>query len=413
MVPFEMPRYTNYKRLKSGKTAFYWTCPVVYRKAGCPYTSAALGSDLSPAEVSAAAKTWNDRLDDWRHHRDNPEQVSLSKYGTVDWLVDTYLKHDSFLQRVSEYSRPDYRRVLNRVSDLVIRGSRGQTARVGDLKLDVIAVSTAERIYQAFADDGAARTSEKVVTYCKAMWKRMQPHHPGLFRNDTPNPWEGVTLRRRIKATKIHADRITTYGFAEGAIREGSPELAAAAVLAFEWLMRPSNIGAGWAAWTGYRGDDHPDKIVIRHRKNGEIALHPLEYIAEDGALKPLYADAEAILARVPRYGISMVAKPDGTLYGDGTLLSQKVREVADRLGLPDFTLDAARHGGLTELEEAGLTEGEGRVLSKHKTASAYRGYAKETDLRVLNATKKRFGHSERDEKPNRNNHRINGKKAV
>lgn len=413
MVPFEMPRYTSHKRLKNGQTAFYWTCPLVYRKAGCPYTSAALGSNLSPNELAAAAKIWNDRLDDWRHHRNQPDQVSLSKYGTVEWLVDTYLKHDSFLERVGEFSRPDYRRVLDRVSDLVITGARGQTARVGDLKLEVIAVSTAERIYQAFADQGAARTSEKVVTYCKAMWKRMQPHHPRLFRNDTPNPWEGVTLRRRIKAVKGHADRATTYRFAEGAISEGSPELAAAAVLAFDWLMRPSNIGAGWAAWTGYRGDDHPDKIVFRHRKNGEIALHPLEYVDQDGVLKALYEDAEAVLARIPRYGISMVAKPDGTLYGDGTLLSQKVREFADRLGLPDFTLDAARHGGMTELEEAGLTEGEGRVLSKHKTGSAYRGYAKETDLRVLNATKKRFGHSEKAEKANKNNDAYQGKKAI
>lgn len=98
--------------------------------------------------------------------------------------------------------------------------------------------------------------------------------------------------------------------------------------------------------------------------------------------------------------------------YGDGTLLSQRVREVADRIGLTSFTLDAARHGGMTELEEAGLTEGEGRSLSKHRTSGAYRGYAKETELRVLNATKKRFGHSERPEKPNEINVLKMGKSA-
>ena len=32
----------------------------------------------------------------------------------------------------------------------------------------------------------------------------------------------------------------------------------------------------------------------------------------------------------------------------------------------------------MTELEEAALTEGQGRALSGHKTAQAYRGYAKE-----------------------------------
>jgi hypothetical protein len=394
MIAFEMPRYTSSKRLASGKTAFYWTCPTAYRKLGCPFLSAPLGTNLSPSELAEAAKIWNDRLDDWREGRFALDDELHARHGTVDWLVDAYLRHDSFLQRVGAFSRPDYRRVLDRVCDTEIRGEK-RSARVGDLMVNQVGVATGQLIYNTFADMGAARTAEKVVTYCKAMWKRMRPHHPDQFRSDTPNPWEGVTIRRRDRAVKGHADRATTYAFARGAIASDAPELAAAAVLAFEWLMRPSNIGAGWAAWSGYRGAAQPDKIVIRHRKNGAVATHPLEYESDDGAMILLYADAESILKQVPRRGTSMVAKADGTLYGDGTLLSQRVREVADSLGLFGFTLDAARHGGMTELEEAGLTEGEGRSLSKHKTGSAYRGYAKETETRVLNATLKRFGHSE------------------
>lgn len=57
------------------------------------------------------------------------------------------------------------------------------------------------------------------------------------------------------------------------------------------------------------------------------------------------------------------------------------------------FTLDAYRHGGMTELEEAELTDGQGRALSGHKTAQAYRGYAKETMMRALAATRKRHTH--------------------
>ena len=60
---------------------------------------------------------------------------------------------------------------------------------------------------------------------------------------------------------------------------------------------------------------------------------------------------------------------------------------------LERFTLDACRHGGMTELEEAELTEGQGRALSGHKTAQAYRGYAKETMKRALAATRKRHAH--------------------
>jgi hypothetical protein len=57
------------------------------------------------------------------------------------------------------------------------------------------------------------------------------------------------------------------------------------------------------------------------------------------------------------------------------------------------FTLDACRHGGMTELEEAELTDGQGRALSGHKTAQAYRGYAKKTMKRALAATRKRHAH--------------------
>jgi hypothetical protein len=46
----------------------------------------------------------------------------------------------------------------------------------------------------------------------------------------------------------------------------------------------------------------------------------------------------------------------------------------------------------MTELEAAGLTDGQGRALSGHRS-KAYEGYAKRTDERTLIATKKRREH--------------------
>jgi hypothetical protein len=78
--------------------------------------------------------------------------------------------------------------------------------------------------------------------------------------------------------------------------------------------------------------------------------------------------------------------------YSGFEKIVQQLRKKID--GLPSyFTLDACRHGGMTELEEAALTEGQGRALSGHKTAQAYRGYAKETFDRALSATRKRYAH--------------------
>jgi len=51
------------------------------------------------------------------------------------------------------------------------------------------------------------------------------------------------------------------------------------------------------------------------------------------------------------------------------------------------FTRDACRHGGMTELEEAELTDGEGRARSA-QSSKAYD--AKRTQKRALAATRKR-----------------------
>ena len=90
----------------------------------------------------------------------------------------------------------------------------------------------------------------------------------------------------------------------------------------------------------------------------------------EDGA--KFYAEAEAILANLPRFGIPMILR--GVRSGAAKPYSfsgmQKiVHTMRDKLGLPStFTLDACRHGGMTELEEAELTDGQGRALSAHKS---------------------------------------------
>ncbi|XKM39195.1 hypothetical protein A4U53_023210 [Rhizobium ruizarguesonis] len=65
MVPIAMPQYTSFKTLANGSTGYYWTCPTLYRKAGCPYRSAALGVNLSQKELYEAAGVWNARLEEW------------------------------------------------------------------------------------------------------------------------------------------------------------------------------------------------------------------------------------------------------------------------------------------------------------------------------------------------------------
>src|SRR5258708_30118933 len=76
------------------------------------------------------------------------------------------------------------------------------------------------------------------------------------------------------------------------------------------------------------------------------------------------------------------------------------VQRMRVKLELPKhFTFDACRHGGMTELEEAELTDGQGRALSAHRTQQSYARYAKRTEKRMLSATRKRHAHPLANEK--------------
>ena len=207
------------------------------------------------------------------------------------------------------------------------------------------------------------------------------------------NPWDGVTRKRRSKKTKSAVTRGQVYAFAWGAIEHGQPGAAAAAVIFFEWLQRPENVPAGYLRWGNLRNKNWPSAIKIEHHKTGAVIWHPLE----DEAGTKFYEEAEAVLGKLPRLGTPMVLRE--TRKGAAKPYSfsgmQKiVRTIRDKLGLPStFTLDACRHGGMTELEEAELTDGQGRALSAHKSQQAYKGYAKRTIERALSATRKRHAH--------------------
>ena len=76
------------------------------------------------------------------------------------------------------------------------------------------------------------------------------------------------------------------------------------------------------------------------------------------------WEEAKKVLARLPRRGVPMILreiKPPKSRSYDPT----------------------CRYGGMTELEEAGLTDGQGRALSAH-SSKAYDGYTKRTFKRAL-----------------------------
>ena len=396
-----LPRFVIPKRLASGATAFYFNVPTLYRKLGCTISNEPLGTDYIVAcgdnGDGGRAAALNSLFDEWNAKRKGG-QISAGRvtaYGTVDWLFREYKQSKAYLEKVAPRSRPDYERTILLITDIVTR--KGD--RIGDRHIRAITPVSADKIYDIICHGPRGprlRQGEKAVALCRRAWRVVHRLHPRQFDRDVPNPWEGVTKRRRTKGTKGAATREQVYEFAWSCIERGQPEAAAAAVICFEWLQRPENVLAGYLRWTDYRSKECPNAIKIEHHKTGAVVWHPLEERTSAGVVK-FYEDAEAVLSRLPRRGVPMILREvhEGITKPFSFSGMQKiVHTMRDKIGLPStFTLDACRHGGMTELEEAELTDGQGRALSAHKSQQAYEGYAKRTMGRALSATRKRHAH--------------------
>jgi integrase len=196
-------------------------------------------------------------------------------------------------------------------------------------------------------------------------------------------------LKITSNRSKVAATRAEAYALANALREIGEPHLGAAALICFEWLQRPENVLTGQITWPDYRPADHPHHVRIFHHKTGQVVLQPLE---DEG--RKLYPELETYLAELARIGVPIVvtkgsrgpSRPYAMVYAQA-----KVREARERAQLGSHvTLDACRHGGMTELGDAELAEQGVMALSGHKTPQAARLYVKRTDRQRVTAAAKR-----------------------
>ena len=390
----ELPRHVIQKRLAKGRIGFFYNVPTKYRALNCPLRNEPLGTDY--AEMEKRAQTLNSIFDEWTRQRKGlPISVSnMPKWGTVEWLFREYKLSKAYLEKVAVRSRQNYEWAMREVCDTLTK--KGD--RVGDRLVKTISPRAADKLYDIFISGTAGerlRTGEKMTMLCRKAWRVVHRLYPDEFPADIPNPWVGVTMKNRVKRKKPAVTRDQVYAFAQGCIEHGEVEAAAVAVICFEWLQRPENVIAGHIKWTGYRNPK--PTIRVEHHKTGEAVDHPLEEALPDGSVIKFYEDAENVLSHLKPRGIPMILREieDGKSKPFAfSTMQHIVQRMRKKLGLPStFTFDACRHGGMTELEEAELTEGQGRALSAHRTSQAYAGYAKRTETRLLAATRKRHAH--------------------
>jgi hypothetical protein len=381
--PANWPRYMLAKRLKDDRIAYYWSPHKRDFKSGCTMRREALGKDYATA--IDRAELLNKHLDSWRQGRTDLRCLDHGvRFGTLAWLFERYRRSPAF-DRVSERSRPEYTRALARIEDLKTKAG----SRVADLPASSITPAAVDKMY-AMLQNGPrgkrVRQANLSLDIARRAWDVIHRTHPTSV--PTENPWRGV-LRVTTKRPKLAASRADAYALATKLSELGEPHLGAAALICFEWLQRPENVLDGKITWADYRPADRPHHVRVFHHKTGEVVWMPLQ-----DANGQLYAEMEAYLENLPRLGLPIVltsgergpARPYSKVYAQ-----RRVREARVAAGLPDHvTLDTCRHGGMTELGDAELTEQGVMTLSGHKTPHAARLYVKRTEHQRMNAARKR-----------------------
>jgi hypothetical protein len=373
------------KRLKGGATAYFWEPPKVFREQGFAGHAEALGPDYATAKARAELLTAH--LDAWRTGRNSMIVEEARKgFGTVAWLFDRYLKSGVFERKVSERSRYEYRRALDRIERLPTKIIGGT---VGDLPVASITAAAVDKIYvdlQKGKRGKRVRQANISVVIARRAWKVVRRLVPAVVPGE--NPWIGVELDLK-QGTKPAATRAEAYALAYALRDLGEPHLGAAALICFEWHQRPEHVLAGDITWADWRSQERPDAVLVRHPKTGEKGYWPL-----DDATGPLFPEIEAYLNTLKRLGVPIVLTPGKRgparpySMGHAQRCVRTARKEA-KLGA-HVTLDACRHGGLTELGDSGVTEQEGMSASMHKTPQALRLYIKRTEAQRVTAARKR-----------------------
>lgn len=385
--PANWPRYMLAKRLRDDRIAYYWSPHKRDLKAGCTLRREPLGTDY--AEAIVRAQLLNQHLDSWRQGRGAPKDLDLRPdFGSLRWLVERY-KRSRAWEKVSSRSRGEYERAFK----LVLEHKTKTGAEVGSLPLSSISALAADKLYLALQKGVRVKRRIRQANICMIRmaraWDTVQRLYPAVV--PAANPFRGVELDYG-KGTTKPATRDEAYALHEGLKKAGHLHLAAVPLICFEWHQRPENVLAGHLTWTDYRPPERPNAVRILHHKTGELVWLPLS--DADG---PLFPELTAYLDGLERLGVPIVLlNPLRTKSAPARPFKlrdarARVQRAALKAKLPSHvTLAACRHGGLTELGDAELTEQGVMALSGHRTPEAARLYVKRTETQRVIAARKR-----------------------
>jgi hypothetical protein len=238
-------------------------------------------------------------------------------------------------------------------------------------------------------------TVNHAMKSCRRAWNVALRLHP----KDVPlvNPFAkmGLVDSSGIVPEARYQELIEAVAAAD---RLGMPSLGTALMVTWEWLQRQEHIFTAFEL-SHYRPKDKPDEVLIVHPKNGQAVWVPL---FDNGV--PLFPELMARMDRMKRDRVggpffirdwldktAKVPLPWATALGGLDFVKKKTKAVIRAAGLPDkLSFTSFRHGGLTELGDADLTDVQIRALSRQKSSKVLPRYIKRTQRQIIAGTHKR-----------------------
>lgn len=406
-----LPAYVRPVPASGGRTAYYWELPGWARPVRNPETgkleprvrhgrqmllvSEALGTNQAAA--IAKAENLNAALTEWRTG-DGEGSLKVLE-GSIDWLFGWYREQDRFKKNAHK-TRLDYAKLMSMLGGLETKNG----GKLGRRMAKAMDASAADALYKRLRGETGERQATYAMQVCRLVWTWAVRHKKRT--GVTENPFMGMGL----KSTAAKGNRPTSRGeydqYRAAARKLGFQSMATAAALAFECCQRtwdvfgfedPDGKKVRGIAFDGYRPGE---EITLVQSKTGNPVTLPLftEAPGEDGRLErvPLYPELEdelalAMLSSREGQEVFVVEERSGERYAERRMSSVH-RAICEAAGLPKtMTFTGFRHGGLTEIGDAG--EADPRAVSGHKTLAVTAIYNKTSAEKARRIAESRRAH--------------------
>ncbi len=395
MAIARLPAYVRPMKLAGDKTGYYfelpaWARPTKDSKTGklmpavrhgqaCPVISTALGTDL--AQVHAKGAALNEALREWRTGEMGQGRIAE---GSVAWLFQWYREQERFTKNKAK-TRKDYKALMDM---LVAFETKAGQPPLGKRMASKVDATVADKLYQKLKEKGD-RQASYAMQVCRLVWTWAARHH--RVTGVKENPFKGMGLSSTAAKGNRETSRAEYNLYRETARRLGFQSMATAAALCFECCQRvwdafgfedPDGIERRGIEWAGYRPGV---AISLVQSKTGNPVVLPLSVDVagigdEPGEQVSLYPELEEELARsravvAADATVIVLEERTGKKYTERRM-STINRKICDEAKLPkDMTFTGFRHGGITEIGDAG--EDDVRAVSGHKTLAVTQIYNK------------------------------------